>query len=586
MKRRILCLYLPNWPIQRLFAALKKHLQQPVVLHARDPRRGDVVVVCNTAAGQRGVRLDMPLAEAATLAEHGGECLILPHDPAADLAELARLAEHCERFSPLVGWKVQGPKSKAQSQKTSYDLGPGTLDFGPQTGPDCLFFDVTGIGLLFGGEEILAREAINDLVHQGYEARVAIADTIGAAWALSTQADGPAVQVLSTDYSVLSTEPFPEQPPDSQLSSTPNLQSEICNLQFEIRNPSAFRNLPLRTLRLPEPTIDLLSQLGITRLEELLVLPRESLRARFGELLLLRIDQLLGAAQEIIVPHRPPPQFTEEWVLEYPAEGREIVERIIDDLLHRIATALANRREGVLKLACRLDCAPGRPVRIEIGLFRPSADEKHLRELAQMQLEQTALPGAIGRVRLEATLTAPLENRQGELFAGNQHEAERQLALLIDRCSSRLGPQAVLRPQLTTDPLPERAVRYKAGVRSQGSEVRGRKSTKRRTENQPASHFAFRTPHSAFFRPLMLLSPPQPLDVLSIAPDGPPVSFRLHRQKHEVTASSGPERIETGWWRGKSVRRDYWRVETTKGQRFWLFRNIGTSDWHLHGEYS
>src|SRR5687768_1506391 len=132
--RRILCLHLPNWPIQRVLAghsrghersemhqpAAKVHcasLMHPtLILHTRDPRRGQIVVAASDAARQCGIRLGMPLAEAATLANRSPHAprqefisrsemptMTLPHDPATDLAELARLAEHCERFSPLVG---------------------------------------------------------------------------------------------------------------------------------------------------------------------------------------------------------------------------------------------------------------------------------------------------------------------------------------------------------------------------------------------------------------------------------------------------------------------------------------------------
>jgi protein ImuB len=449
-----------------------------------------------------------------------------------------------------------------------------------------LFLDVTGIGVLFGGEEELGREVVAELKRLGYEVRVAVADTIGAGWALVKQTSSPDVQVLSTEYLVLSI----EFPPDQSIGDSPR----------------PFRTLPMDSLRLPAETVDLLSQLGVERLEQVLVLPRESLKARFGELLLLRIDQLIGTAQEMIVPYRPPPQFSEEWLLEYPAEGRELVEQILRELVRRVATALACRREGVLKLGCRLDCAPGRPVRLDVGLFRPSADQEHLWDLLKMQLEQAALPGPVGRVRLEAALTAALENRQGELFAGGEQEAQRQLALFIDRCSSRLGPEAVLRPELTADPLPERGVRYRAGVGSRGSGVRSRRSVvrsqrseyavlstqysvlsrRRRKADSISSESAIRNSQSALIRPLVLHSPPWPLEVLSVAPDGPPVSFRLQGKTHEVVGSAGPERIETGWWRGRSVRRDYWRVETAGGQRFWLFRKIGTSQWYLHGEYA
>jgi protein ImuB len=560
MRRRILCLYLPQWPIQRLRGELKKakvrrtkdegsdnFVLRPssfaLILHARDPRRGDVVAVCDAAADERGVRVGMPLAEAAALARHGGKCLIWPHDPAGDLAELARLAERCERFSPIVGWRtVQGPKSKVQSSQRS-DFGPGTLDFGPMTGPDCLFLDVTGIGVLFGGEEELGGEVVAELKRLGYEVRVAVADTIGAAWA-SAKYEGRSIKDENGDTFLL------------------------C--------PSSF---VLSALRLPTQTVDLLSQLGVERLEQLLALPRESLRARFGELLLLRVDQFLGAAQEMIVPYRPPPQFSEEWLLEYPAEQREVVERILRGLVQRVATALANRREGVLKLGCRLNCVPGRPVLLEVGLFRPSADPEHLWDLLQMQLEQATLPGPVGRLRLEATLTAPLENRQGELFAGGEHEAQRQLALLIDRCSSRLGTRAVLRPELTADPLPERGARYRS-TKYEGQRTKG---TGRRTKEKGKEGDRFIS--SFVLRPLSLFSPPQELQVLSVAPDGPPVSFRWKGKTHEVAGSAGPERIETGWWRGRSVRRDYWRVETASGQRFWLFRQLTNGRWFLHGEY-
>jgi len=583
MQRRILCLYFPDWPIQRLCGARegkrseirgqKSEVQSPrskvqspadhsalytphsaIVLHARDARRGDLVVVCNAGAIERGVRAGMPLAEAAALAEHGGQCLILPHDPAADLKELARLAEHCERFSPIVGYKVQGPRSKVQGHKATSDIGTTrfagapTLDFGPLTGPDRLFLDVTGIGVLFGGEDELARAVIADLKRLGYQAHAAIADTIGAAWAVAKQG-GSKFKVQSSKFTFSCLEP-------------------TWNFEIGTLNPDV--------LRLPTETLDLLSQLGIVSLEQLLALPRESLRARFGELLLLRIDQLLGTAQEVIVPHRPPPQFVEQWLLECSEERREALESILRELLHRIAGALANRREGVLRLACRLDCVPGRAVLLQVNLFRPSADEDHLWNLLQMQLEQTSLPGAVGRLQMEVILTAPLENRQGELFAGGKLEAERQFAALIDRCSSRLGAEAVLCPQLTADPLPERAVRYKPGIGGRKSKVQSPRS---KVQTQERSY-------SALLRPLALHSPPQRLDVLSIAPDGPPVSFRWQGEKYEVAASSGPERIETGWWRGTSVRRDYWRIETTTGQRLWLFRQLSNGQWFLHGEYA
>ena len=57
-------------------------------------------------------------------------------------------------------------------------------------------------------------------------------------------------------------------------------------------------------------------------------------------------------------------------------------------------------------------------------------------------------------------------------------------------------------------------------------------------------------------------------------------------QEQHIAQSWGPERIETGWWRGRPVGRDYFRVETAAGCRFWLFRRLRDGKWFLHGSLS
>ncbi|MCE9525447.1 MAG: DNA polymerase Y family protein [Planctomycetales bacterium] len=585
--KRILCLKLPNWPVQRAereggwglgargwgrhpkfpisrspsqISNLKSEIssspspQPPVpspalLLHSRNPRRGNCVAACSPEAEAWGVRIDMSLAEASALAHRGGRFVALAHNPAADLAELTRLAEMCERFSPCVGWETVD----------------ASTDWWPATGPAHLFLDITGIGRLFGGEEPLIAEIRRDFAREGYEIQAKVAETIGAAWG----------EVQSAECRV-----------QSAKSQIPALHSALYTLH---------------SLRLPPATLSLLAQLGITQVDELLRLPRESLRSRFGERVLLRLDQWSGAAQETIVPHHPPPRFQAEWILEYPTDSRELVEQIVSQLLLRIAQDLAERQEGVVQLTCRLDGAGGRPLQLSVGLFRPSAQKDHLEELLQMQLEQTQLPRQIGRIGLAAQLTAPLENRQTELFADSSREASRDYALLIDRLASRLGSTAVLEPVLRADPLPERAVSYSPIVgkkrrQGTGDRRRKRKSQIRNPKSEipnPKSQIVPRllSPDSCpltpdpCLRPLLLHHPPQPLAAISVVPDGPPISFDFQGKTHRIDRHWGPERIETGWWRGRSHRRDYYRVETTTGHRYWLFRRLADGKWHLHGEY-
>lgn len=50
---------------------------------------------------------------------------------------------------------------------------------------------------------------------------------------------------------------------------------------------------------------------------------------------------------------------------------------------------------------------------------------------------------------------------------------------------------------------------------------------------------------------------------------------------------SGPERIESGWWDGGDVRRDYYVVRCASGQRAWAFLPAGAAEgWMLHGWFA
>ena len=169
------------------------------MLLSRHDARGEWVVACDVVASNLGVRRGMPLAEAvAGLCEAGPHVrrtrgpasqrpatenpAVLPYDPAADRAALGRLAERCEQFSPVVGWDTIGQKTgpPGQARRLAHDMLPW---FGESPGQ--LFLDVTGIAPLFGGEQALARLIDVECREAGYFGHVAIADTVGAAWAVA-----------------------------------------------------------------------------------------------------------------------------------------------------------------------------------------------------------------------------------------------------------------------------------------------------------------------------------------------------------------------------------------------------------------
>jgi protein ImuB len=387
------------------------------------------------------------------------------------------------------------------------------------------------------------------------DARIAAADTVGAAWAMA-------------HYGAAST---------AKLAA-----------------------LPLAALRLPDELLETLANLGIRCVGEALDLPREQLCSRFGPLLLLRIDQLQGAAPETIAAVEPATEFAVEQTFEFPVSQSEAIHHAVEQLLVRLGRLLAARNAGALALVCRFDCEGAPSASLEFGLFQPTAKGRHLFEIAELRLEQLRLAAPVVAIEVRVVQHAPLTQRQGMLFEEERTLGNsRLLADLVDRLASRLGREAVVRCRLHRDAQPELAYREEPLVATLAA-TRSLRSGARTGRDDPGfrvqgSGFgvralaATRSPRSgargALDRPLCLLRRPAPLETVSIVPDGPPISFRRAGRRYDVARHWGPERIETGWWRRAAAWRDYYRVETTEGRRFWLFRRRRDGRWFLHGVY-
>ncbi len=541
--KRILCLWLPDWSTQRVrkecaLAARALPDEAPIALYRRDARRGEVIVACNAMARQLGVRTAMPLTEAKTLLRTKRSAALVTHYNApADETALAALANACERYSPCVGLGAAWPRP----------FGGG----GQEAAFDNLLLDVTSIGALFGGEDQLAAAIHRDLSAQGYVLRIAISANIATAWGLAHFAAKPSLIVAQGWNELLS--------------------------------------LPPAALRLPAWSLEVLTELGLETIEQLAALPLDALATRFGVEFVRQLQRAQGQGDEPLVPLKAAPQFQEQWPLEYPTTDREALALILEQLAQRLSTALRRRDLGALQLLCRLDIAESPPRLLQINLYRPSADAQHFVELLRLQGEVLRLRGAIGRVGLAVLTTARLEHRQGLLFAGVQERDDDELAALINRLSNRLGREQVTRPKFTRDVLPERAYDLAplAGNPQAAPPTASAKKTAKRkshTSAEATASAAIITPH-AHTRPLSLLPQPIALAAVSIAPDGPPLSFTYQGQVERIQRHWGPERIETAWWRGPSVRRDYYRVEVAAGRRFWLFRELRTGRWFLHGHF-
>ncbi|MGE4250771.1 MAG: DNA polymerase Y family protein [Parvibaculaceae bacterium] len=419
---------------------------------------------------------------------------------------------------------------------------PAAAPWGIENGGDGFFLDITGCAHLFGGEDALLHDLIKRLKSFSFAARCAIAGTPGAAWALSHAA-----------------------------RSLP-----VC--LAEGHEKAALRPLPIKALRLGPDSHAALRRLGFKTIGRLIDAPRAPFAARFESELLLRLDQALGVRREALHYLSPPPAYHAQRSFLDPICAQEAVIATAAKLTEQLIPSL--RQDGVGIRGFRLDLyrVDGDVRQIEIGLAAPTRDPAHIARLLALKLDGTSHglePGfGFDCVGLAVTLAEKTPERQGDLgtLADAETSAEQQ-ARLVDALKQRLGSESVRQLHAIESHIPERA---EISQRADGAAPSWPEADADR------------------LRPPLLLPQPEEARVIALIPDGPPRTFYWRGATHMVTSAQGPERIADEWWRSDApgLTRDYFRLENSAGQRFWLYREglygreTAEPRWFVHGFFA
>ncbi len=303
--------------------------------------------------------------------------------------------------------------------------------------------------------------------------------------------------------------------------------------------------VPLQATRLPSAQIAALAGMGIRTLQQLLALPRTGLTHRFGSGLSIYLEELLGDRIEIRDCYRPPDVFDLKLEFNYEiVEYRPLLfplKRLLGDL----GVYLEQRDEGVQHFEVRLFHAEQEPTSLPIGLLSPTRDASQLYEFCRSRLEQLVLPAAVRGLQLCAHELPPLPATTRDLFAPETN-GSMTWEILRERLRAKFGNNAVMQILPHADARPEYSMRTVVQL----------------TEEPPS-----------------LALPPRPTWLLPA-----PVLWEENIKK----ILKGPERIEAGWWDGEDFRRDYYIIQTYRGQIAWVFRPVGikTGPWMLHGWFA
>jgi len=510
--RRIASIWLPALAIERWARTADCAPDAPIILTV-EGAHGPIIHAVTKVAAERGARSGARLTDARAL---DPALVAMPADPEGDGALVQQVARWAGRWSPLV--EVDG---------------------------DGLRLDVTGVAHLFGSERELVRDVQRCFAGIGLTARVAIAPTAAAAWALAHYA--PA----------------------------------LCGEDVAAR----LAPLHVSALRLDPDTVRTLERLGLKTIGALIEMPRLALARRFRgvEDVVAALDRATGRKPEPLTgaPTELPPRAM--FKLEEPATHPEAPAQALERLIPGLVRQLQERHLGARRLSLIGYRVDGSVAVAAVATAIPSREPKHLQRLLADKAAELNPEFGFDAFALTADWAESLASAQDSLV--EEPGGERELARLVDRLTVKLGPRRVRKPQPQESHLPERANGWIPAITSsRGAQRRG---DPERLDCRAPTGLAMTA-----VRPQRLLDRPEAIDVIYATPEGMPRRFVWRRAVHDIARAEGPERIAPEWWRQPSSARlrDYYRVEDAVGRRYWIYREGlvgdgrgGAPNWFIHG---
>ena len=397
--------------------------------------------------------------------------------------------------------------------------------------PDGLLLDVTGCSHLWGGDQSYLFDIVKKLNKKGYDVQTAIADTIGVAWGAAR---------FGKDSLVI---------PSGQ-------------------HIEALMILPPEALRLEADTLERLHKLGLHQVRQLISIPRSSLRRRFGQHFIMRLEMALGQEIETIEPLQPMEPYQERLPCIEPIVTATGIEIALQRLLEALCFRLQQEQKGLRKALFKGYRVDGKIEQVDIGTSRPSHHVKHLFKLFENKLVTMEPALGIELFVVEAPKVEDHFPEQEKMWKATGGLEDRRLSELVDRLANKIGIEAVHRYLPAEHYWPERSIKETSSLQEKSTTLW----------------------HLDKLRPLQLLRIPERIEVTAPIPDYPPMLFRYKGKVHTIAKADGPERIEQEWWLQQGQHRDYYRVEDEEGNRYWLFRLGHYHDkvyqWFIHGFFA
>ena len=394
--------------------------------------------------------------------------------------------------------------------------------------PDAVLLEVSTTLRLFGGTHRIAHELEQALRTLGFEARLACAPTPLAAHWFARSAAG---RLVDAD--------------DEQEDWLRHLDELPASVLADSGCDAA--------------TCELLAGLGMQTLAQVQALPAAGLARRQAQAVSEALARARGTLADLRPWFAPPQGFDHALTLPAPTHHAEALHFAARRLFASLAAWLQARHAALDACTLSLEYEHEPTTVLELLFGQPSADAQRFALIARERLASLPLPAEVCALRVRADRTMQASTPSGDLFGDTGQEAA-DAFLLLARLRARLGDSGVIRLGTRPEHRPEAALQVHVPDRAHSAR-----------EPVPAYRATAHLPPAAHARerPLWLLPVPRPI------------------LAERFTLLGCAERIETGWWDGQPVRRDYYRARDPGHVLCWIFSDLDRGGrWFLHGYFA
>jgi len=314
---------------------------------------------------------------------------------------------------------------------------------------------------------------------------------------------------------------------------------------------SALGGLAIAQLPLDEKRKRQLRLTGVRVLRDLWRLPAAALARRFGTDLVDYLNRCLGKLPHPLALYQAPPRFESTCTIAYEVNHYQSLLPYTCALLTDLCRFLRKHDVYASHFIFYFQHEQQIATTIKIDLRQPRRDPEHFAMLLETKISQMTLPARVLGIKLIAETLHTYTTETPDWFPVRdiRGDTEQNIEQLLEQLYARLGCDLITGIVSHEDHRPEYAYRFAAPGTGVYTKI-------------------------TLPRPFWLFAKPKPLLKKN---------NRLY-YKNVIRFSTGPERIEAGWWGGKDIHRDYYIGIDELAGSLWIYHDLSDQQhWYLHG---